>query len=176
MKKMITVLTLAAALFITGFSQEDPSPARHGKQFFEGENFPFPAKFKEKMMNLGREKNYCHNRLGLSHRMLEELELSKDQAEKVEQIKIRYKKMNIDIDAEKEKLKIDKHQAMKNLNFSEAKNVVKKISDVRLKGQNARIDEMSEIVKILNKEQNEKLKELISAPGGKGHKKMHRPK
>jgi hypothetical protein len=62
------------------------------------------------------------------------------------------------------------------MNFSEAKNIVKKISDVRLKGQNAKIDEMAEMTKLLSKDQLEKFRELHSAHGRMGMKKMNRMK
>lgn len=177
MKKITAVMTLAAAIFVLSFAQAaqtDPSD----KPFFRGNEMPMMGRMHQGpgMNKRGGDCGMRGERGGFGPMMVEELDLSKEQIDKIEQIKIKYRKMDIDLDAEKEKLQIDKHQAMQDLNFSEAKNIVKKISDVRLKSQNARIDEMSEMTKILSKDQIEKFRELHSGFGRKGMNKMNKMK
>lgn len=172
MKKMTLLMTLTAAILMMTFAQATATDMKPGreinieKHMIRGEEMPMMRKMHH---NPGQ-------RGGFGPMMFEELDLSKEQIEKIEQIKIKHRKMNIDLDAEKEKLQIDKHQAMQDMNFSEAKNIVKKISDVRLKGQNAKIDEMAEMTKLLSKDQLEKFRELHSAHGRMGMKKMNRMK
>lgn len=182
MKKMTLLLTLAAAMLTVTFAQATATDMKPGREFniekhmIRGEEMPMMGRMHQ---GKGQKGGYCGmrgERGGFGPMMFEELDLSKEQIEKIEQIKIKYRKMNIDLDAEKEKLQIDKHQAMQDLNFSEAKNIIKKVSDVRLKVQNARIDEMAEITKLLSKDQVEKFRELHSAHGRMGMKKMNRMK
>jgi Spy/CpxP family protein refolding chaperone len=178
MKKITAVMTLAAAIFVLSFAQATEKEISIEKRMIRGEEMPMMGKMHQGP-GMNKRDGDCGmrgQRGGFGPMMFEELDLSKEQIEKIEQIKIKYRKMNIDLDAEKEKLQIDKHQAMQDLNFSEAKNIVKKVSDVRLKVQNARIDEMAEITKLLSKDQIEKFRELHSAHGRMGMKKMNRMK
>lgn len=185
MKKMTTILTLAAAIFVLSFAQATATDMKPGrevnieKHMIRGEEMPMMGRMHQGpgMNKRGGDCEMRGERGGFGPMMFEELDLSKEQIEKIEQIKVKYRKMNIDLDAEKEKLQIDKHQAMQDMNFSEAKNIVKKISDVRLKTQNARIDEMTEITKMLSKDQIEKFRELHSGFGRMGGmNKMHKMK
>ncbi|MBN2858328.1 MAG: hypothetical protein JXN63_07995, partial [Candidatus Delongbacteria bacterium] len=101
--------------------------------------------------------------------MMEQLDLSKDQAEKIHQIKMKYEKSDIDTKAGLKKLKIDKHEAMRNMNFDDAKKTVRQMSELKTKMQISKIDEMAEITKVLNKEQLEKFKELHGGQGFMKH-------
>ncbi|MBN2857061.1 MAG: Spy/CpxP family protein refolding chaperone [Candidatus Delongbacteria bacterium] len=178
MKKITAVLTLAAAMLMMTFAQATEKEINIEKRMIRGEEMPMMGRMHQGsgMNKRGGDCKMMGEKGGFGPMMFEELDLSKEQIGKIEQIKVKYRKMDIDLDAEKEKLQIDKHQAMQDMNFSEAKNIVKKISDVRLKSQNARIDEMAEITKLLSKDQIEKFRELHSAHGRMGMMKMNRMK
>ncbi len=177
MKKATLILTLAAAMLMLTFAQPAEKEVTIEKKFIRGDEMPTVRKMNH-APGMNKRCGDCGMRgekEGFGPMIFEKLELNIDQISKIEQIKIRYKKMNIDFDAEKEKLRIDRHQAMKDMNFSEAKNIVKKISDVRLKIQSSGIDEIAEITKILTKEQLEKFKEIHGSHFQDKHKmKMKR--
>lgn len=104
--------------------------------------------------------------------MFDQVGLSKEQQEKIHQIKIKNQKSDIDTKAELKKLMIDKQEAMRELNFEKAKEATKKISDLKAKSQIANIDEKIEIFKVMTKDQIEKIKEFHKQPGMMKHKMM----
>ena len=101
--------------------------------------------------------------------MIEYLELNDDQIEKIYKIRLKYDKKEIDVRSEQKKLRIDKNEAMKDMDFAKARNVTKKMSEVTSKIQLMKIDQREEMSKILNKEQIKQMKKmhLMRNKGGK---------
>jgi len=183
MKKLITALALTAALGLSIFAQPASAPA--DKNFKPGfgpgmENCDGMGPM-HKGMEGKRDRERCGDDFEgrgqhFGPMMIENLDLSKDQMDKIHQIKVKYDKADIDLSAELKKLKIDKHEAMMELNFDKAKEVTKKMAEVRTKSQMGNIDEMSELAKVLSKEQLEKFKEMHKNPGMMKHKMMNKDK
>jgi len=177
MKKLLTTLILAGALLIAASAQEIstlPATSKPGMgPGFNMENCTGngPGVMGHKMGNdhNSRFKKGGMGRENCGPAMMEQLGLSKDQSEKIHQIKMKYEKNEIGMEADLKKLKIDKHEAMRNMNFEEAKKIVKQMSEIRSKKNLSKIDEMAEITKVLSKEQLEKFKELHSGQGFMKH-------
>jgi Spy/CpxP family protein refolding chaperone len=177
MKKLLTTLILAGALLIAASAQETSTPPASAKPGM-GPGFNpekctgnGPGVMGHKM---GNDHNDRFQKGGMGKEpcgpaMMEQLGLSKDQSEKIHQIKMKYEKNEIGMEADLKKLKIDKHEAMRNMNFEEAKKIVKQMSEIRSKKNLSKIDEMAEITKVLSKEQLEKFKELHSGQGFMKH-------
>ncbi len=156
MKKMITAIILTGAVLFTAAAQ--------------GPNMR--EMMREKAM---RARHHHHGHMhGFNRKMMEQLEVTAEQRDKIEAVRVRFQKQMIDLQAEMKKLRIDKRTEMNALNFSKAKNINKLMSDNMLKMKNAKIDEISEMVKILNKEQTEKYKELNSSAGRAEGMKMRK--
>ena len=66
--------------------------------------------------------------------------------------------MEIDLKADQKKLRIDKNEAMKDMDFTKARNVTKAMSESRTKVQLMNIDQKQEMSKIHSKEKIEKMK------------------
>ncbi|MCK4980572.1 MAG: Spy/CpxP family protein refolding chaperone [Candidatus Delongbacteria bacterium] len=159
MKKMITTLTLLTLLVVGAFAQEAVKTDNDFKPGFR--NFEGHGDFHGRK-DMGRKD---HRREGFErgdHRfgpqMIEYLDLTDEQVEKMHKIKIKYDKMEIDLKADQKKLRIDKNEAMKDMDFTKARNVTKAMSESRTKVQLMNIDQKEEMSKILSKEQIEKMK------------------
>ncbi len=188
MKKLITALALTAALGLSILAQPASAPA--DKNFKPGSGPGMGMENCDGMgpmhKGMGRMDKKCGKGMNnddfdgndrhFGPMMIENLDLSKDQTDKIHQIKIKYDKADIDLRAELKKLKIDKHEAMIELNFEKAKEVTKKMAEVRTKTQMGNIDEMSELTKVLSKEQLEKFKDMHKNPGMMKHKMMNKDK
>ncbi|HQO10375.1 MAG TPA: hypothetical protein PLK90_01530 [Clostridiales bacterium] len=184
MKKTITAIILTAALAALMFAQ--PGTAQSEKMTKPGivqandvENCdgygPMHKGMGKMHKNHGKNvRNDDFDRQGqhFGPMMIENLDLKKDQIEKIHQIKIKYDKADIDLKAELKKLKIDKHEFMSDLNFDKAKEITKKMADVRTKTQMGNIDEIAELTKVLTKEQLEKFKEMHKNPSMMKHNMM----
>ena len=90
--------------------------------------------------------------------MIEYLELNDEQVEKMHKIRVKFDKKEIDLKADQKKLRIDKNESMKDMDFAKARKVSKQMSEVTSKIQLMNIDQKEEMSKILTKEQNEKMK------------------
>lgn len=88
----------------------------------------------------------------------DELDLSKEQQEKIEDARVEMKKDIIPIKSEIDILQIEKHEALKDENFSQVKQLIKDISKKRTAIQFIQIDHKEEVSKILTDEQKELLK------------------
>jgi NACalpha-BTF3-like transcription factor len=124
-------------------------------------------------MKHGGEKKFDRDGMGNENfgpMMMEQLGLTLEQKEKIHQLKIKYEKNEIANNAELKTLRLDKREAMRNMNFENAKKVVKQMADVKTKIQISKIDEMNEITKVLDKGQLEKFREMHSNPGMMKHK------
>lgn len=189
MKKLITALALTAALGLSIFAQPASAPA--DKNFKPGfgpgmgmENCDGMGPMHKGMggMEGKRDRERCGGDdfegrgQHFGPMMIENLDLSKEQMDKIHQIKVKFDKADIDLSAELKKLKIDKREAMMELNFDKAKEVTKKMAEVRTKTQMGNIDEMSELTKVLSKEQLEKFKDMHRNPGMMKHKMMNKDK
>lgn len=160
MKKMITTLTLLAFLAVGAYSQ---TSAPVDKGFKPGIGYPDCPEMGRK--DFSRNNHYRDGKFGkrdheFGPRMIEMLNLTDEQVEKMHKIKIKYDKMEIDVKAEQKKLGIDKKEAMKNMEFDKAKKITKQMSELRTKHQIMNIDQKEEFSKILNKEQIEKMKKF----------------
>jgi len=92
--------------------------------------------------------------------MCEELDLTDEQKEQMEDLHIRNRKEMITERANLELLDIDKRSAMKDKNFKQAKSVTKEIFKMKQDIAISRIDQQEERWNILTPEQQEKAEEL----------------
>lgn len=158
MKKMLTTLTLLTFIVVGSFAQptkiiEKDVEYRMGNRDHHG------------MGKTHGERRENHRREGLERRdhqfgpqMIEFLDLNDEQVEKMHKIKVKFDKKEIDIRAEQKKLRIDKGEAMKDMDFAKARKITKQMSAVTSKMQLMNIDQKEEMSKILTKEQVEKMK------------------
>jgi len=186
MKKLLTILSLISVLSLSVFAQDNDGPA--GKNFKPGFG---PGHGQENCNGMGPMQKGMKGNCGKDWQdddfdgrrgnhfgpmIVEQLELSNEQIDQIHKIKIKYDKMDIDLKAELQKLRIDKHEAMTEMNFDKAKEVTKKMAEIRTKTQMGNIDEMIELTKVLTKEQQEKMKDFHKAPGMMKHKMMNKEK
>ena len=109
---------------------------------------------------MGRRGQKKHLRGEFGFYIMQELNLTEKQEEKINSIKTDFKKKGIDLHSEIEKLRIDKREAMKNEKFSKAKSLVDEISTVRIQLNKNRISLQEAIHNELTDEQKKKLKKL----------------
>ena len=175
MKKMITTLTLLTFLVVGAFAQETRIIEKEVEYRIGDQNHHRMGKMQ------GERKE--HRREGFErgdHRfgpqMIELLDLNDEQVEKMHKIKVKYDKAEIDVRGEQKKLRIDKGEAMKDMDFTKARNVTKKISEVNAKIQLMKIDQKEEMSKVLNKEQIIKMKKahFMRNKGGKKDGKVEK--
>ncbi|MDA3885969.1 MAG: Spy/CpxP family protein refolding chaperone [Candidatus Delongbacteria bacterium] len=155
MKKMITTLTLLTFLVVGAFAQTS-APA--DRSFKPGIGQPDCPEMERRGDH--RRGNFEKGDHYFGPKLKEMLDLTDQQVEKMHKIKIKYEKNKIDLNADAKKLKIDKQEAMKDMDFDKAKKITKELSDIRTKMQIMKIDQKQEITKLLNKEQIEKMKKL----------------
>ena len=98
---------------------------------------------------------------GFFERLCEELELTDYQIEQMEQMHINQKKRMIQIKSEIEILKIDKWEALKNHNFTQAKEIIEVIADKKLEIALTTIDNMEKRWDLLSDEQKAEAEELM---------------
>lgn len=115
---------------------------------------------------------------GMKLEMLEELDLSDAQLEKMGSIKTSHRKQQIRLKADLEILQIDKKEALKKKQFADAKKVNAEISKLKLQMSNAKIDQQAAIWDELTEKQQEKaeatMKNLHKNRKGKIAKKNKR--
>ncbi|MDA3838597.1 MAG: Spy/CpxP family protein refolding chaperone [Candidatus Delongbacteria bacterium] len=151
MKKIITTLTLLTLLVAGSFAQ---TSAPVDKSFKHG----IGQADHSEMGRRGERREKGDHKFG--PRLKEMLNLTDQQVEKMHDIKIKYDKKEIDLNATSKKLRIDKKEAMKDMEFTKAKKITNELSDIRAKMQIMDIDQKQDISKLLNKEQIEKFKKL----------------
>ena len=151
MKKLAFVVigVIAVIGLLTAFDGD-------GRGFNEGEHHPMRGKmFKDgdhqKMMQ-GKHNEY--------QMMCEELDLTDEQKEQMEDLHIKNRKEMITERANLELLEIDMRSAMKDKNFKQAKSVTKEIFKMKQDIAISRIDQQEERWNILTPEQKEKAEEL----------------
>lgn len=177
MKKMITTLTLLTFLVVGAFAQEATNmnnDFRPGFRHFEGHgDFHGRNDMGRKGSRRGEGFERGDHRFG--PQMIEFLDLNDEQVEKMHKIKVKFDKKEIDVRAEQKKLRIDKNEAMKDMDFAKARKVTKQMSEVTAKIQLMNIDQKEEMSKILNKEQIQKMKKAHFMGNRGGRKdKMHK--
>jgi len=127
----------------------------------------------------GKEGRNEHGKKGgmqkemMMGRMMEALELSDAQKNKIEALNFEHKKQMIEVKAELETLQLDKREAMKDNDFAAAKKLNSKIFDTKEEIANARLDLKEKIMKELTPEQQEKAKELHKKIGRRKMMKEH---
>ena len=160
MKKMITTLTLLTFLVVGVFAQE----ATNMNNDFRPElrNYDGYGYFHGRNNNGRRESRRGEGFERIDHRfgpqMIEYLDLTDEQVEKMHKIRVKFDKQEIDVRSEQKKLRIDKNEAMKDMDFAKARKVTKQMSGVTAKIQLMKINQKEEMSKILTKEQVEKMK------------------
>ena len=90
----------------------------------------------------------------------EELKLTTEQKEKIEDLRLEFKKEMVDIDAKLERLRIEKREASKDNKFSEIKDLNEKLSEIRVEKMNRGVDLKEKIYTQLTDEQKKTMKEL----------------
>ncbi|MBN2789406.1 MAG: hypothetical protein JXR69_04400 [Candidatus Delongbacteria bacterium] len=164
MKKMITTLTLLAFL-ATGVFAQTSAPADKGfKPGIGNPDCPQYEKFHENK-DFGRKGfrkggDFEGRGDGFGPRMIEMLELNDDQIEKMHKIKVEFDKKEIDLKATEKKLRIDKKEAMKDMDFSKARSITKEMSKTRTDLQILHIDEKEKMAMVLTKDQIAKMKKM----------------
>jgi len=123
----------------------------------DGEHHPM----RDKMLKDGDH----HSKMqGMHHdgylMMCEELDLTNEQKEQMEDLRIKNKKEMITVKASLELLEIDKRSAMKDKDFKQAKAVTKKIFEKKQDVAISRIEEHKQRWNILTPEQKEKAEEM----------------
>lgn len=98
--------------------------------------------------------------------MIKELNLTKEQQQKFEDMRLEHKKYMNTKQAEMENLRMDKQNAMRDGDYAKAKMLNKNIADLDLSIENTKVDHHQAMMKELTKEQQEKLKELRMMRGG----------
>jgi len=162
MKKMITTLTLLTFLVVGAFAQEATNTNndfRPGLRNQDGQGRGDSHRRNNndrKGSRRGEGMERGDHRFG--PQMIEYLDLSDEQVEKMHKIRVKFDKKEIDLKADQKKLRIDKNEAMKDMDFAKARKVTKDMSEARSKIQLMNIDQKEEMSKILTKEQVEKMK------------------
>ena len=152
MKKTVLILTLVlAAGLVFAFHGEGK-----GEKRFEG-----------------KRHNDMQKEMMMEH-MMEALELSDAQKDKVETLTFEHKKQMIEVRAELETLLLEKKEAMKDNDFAAAKKLNAKIFDKKEEIANARLDLKDDIMNELTPEQQEKAKDLHKKMGKRKMMKEHR--
>jgi len=106
--------------------------------------------------------------------MCEELDLTDEQKDQMEDLRIKNRKEMITERANLELLDIDKKSAMKDKNFKQAKSVTKEIFKMKQDIAISRIDQQEERWNILTPEQQDKAEELKGEHHSPKHKMMKR--
>ena len=122
----------------------------------DGEHHPM----KDKMSRGGDHSKMMQGKHDGFQMMCEELDLSDDQKEQMNDFRIKDKKEMIVIEADLKLLEIDKRSAMKDKNFKQAKSVAKEISKLKEQIAINRIEQHEQRWNILTPEQKEKAEEL----------------
>jgi Spy/CpxP family protein refolding chaperone len=104
--------------------------------------------------------------------MMKELNLTKEQQQKFEGMRLEHKKYMNTKQAEMENLRMDKQNAMRDGDYNKAKMLNKNIADLDLAIENAKVDHHMAMMKELTKEQQEKMKEMRAMKGGPMMKSM----
>ena len=151
MKKLVFVVigVIAVIGLLTAFDGD-------GRRFDEGERHPM----RDRMSKDGDHYNKMQGMHDEYQMMCEELDLTDEQKEQMEDLHIRNRKEMITERANLELLDIDKRSAMKDKNFKQAKSVTKEIFKMKQDIAISRIDQQEERWNILTPEQKEKAEEL----------------
>ncbi len=82
------------------------------------------------------------------HSIMSELNLTADQQKKMDEMHLKFQKLNIDKHAVIQKKAIDKQQAMRNEDFTAAKKLTAELFDLKAELANQRIEQHEEMSKI----------------------------
>ena len=158
---MITTLTLLTLLVVGAVAQETTNMNNDSRPGFKNHDGQGHGDFhgrKDGRKGSRRGEGLKRGDHKFGPQMIEYLDLNDEQVEKMHKIKVKYQKKEIDVKGEQKKLRIDKNEAMKDMDFAKARTVTKQMSEVTSKIQLMKIDQKEEMSKILNKEQIEKMK------------------
>ena len=91
---------------------------------------------------------------------LQELNLSEDQENQIEKLRVKHQKDMIDLRADLDKINIEKREAMKNADFSKAKSLIDKIYGKKAEIAKKNLAHHENVYNILTPEQREAAKKL----------------
>ena len=165
MKKLVFVVigVIAVIGLLTAF---DGDCGGHG----DGERHPM----KDKMFKGGEHPKMMQGRHDGFQMMCEELDLTDEQKEQMEDLRISSRKDMIVTEADLKILEIDKRSALKDKDFKQAKAVTKEIFKLRQQGAIKRIEQHEQRWNILTPKQKEKAEELMEEHRPKNIKKLKR--
>jgi len=141
MKKIILIVIIMA-VSIMAFAKGGFSKIGRDRHFDHGDG--------DHRNQISEFRNSIHN--------LRDLDLTKEQKDKMEEILTKYRKEIIDFRSKFESLKIDERSEMRKGNFEKAKTISKKVSKIKEEISFSNIDRQKNIYNILTKEQQEKFK------------------
>jgi len=162
MKKIIITLVMLVLVIGMVSAQEEFTKQHHpcerygegqGKGRGEGHGKGF-GKQHHGMMGKGMGGPQFHEQ------MMEELDMTDDQKDKIREFQTDNKKLAIQKQSEIKILRIEIHEALRKQKFSEAKRITEKISDIEKDLAVNRIDMHEKHWKILTDDQKEKAKEM----------------
>jgi Spy/CpxP family protein refolding chaperone len=154
MKKIIVTLVLIVGILAT-LSAYDGMRQQQGKDIDNCQK------------NMNKQHGKMQNNMSKQHgiekgfyMLMEELELTENQEEQIEELKIAQKKSMIQLEAEIDLLKVDKHTAMKNHDFKELKKLTGKMFDLKKNIALKQVEFREAIWNVLTAEQQAKADEM----------------
>ena len=165
MKKLVFVVigVIAVIGLLTAFDGD-------GRRFNDCDQHPM----KGKMLKDGGHPGMMQGMHDGYQMMCEELDLTDEQKEQMEDLHINSRKEMIVTGADLKILEIDKRSAMKDKDFKQAKAVTKEIFKLKQQGAIKRIEQQEQRWNILTPEQKEKAEELMGEHHSPKRKMMKR--
>lgn len=112
------------------------------------------------MERMERGRNGHHGGM-MMMRIMNQLELTEDQKDKLEDLRVTNQKSNIAAKAEIDAKEVDANVAKKDMNFKNMKKITSEIADLKEKMKLKNIDHMEKCWNILTTEQQEEAKKLM---------------
>ena len=122
-----------------------------------------------KMGKKGRKMRKGGNGFHFGPRMIEELKITDDQLVKIDAIRLEFQKKRIDTKASMDKIKLEKREAIKNEDFSNAKKITEQYFENRKVEEINKLDMMEKMLNQLTPEQRKKFKTLKRSRTGHHH-------
>jgi len=97
------------------------------------------------------------------HKLSDELNLTKEQRDKIADIRIKYEKERISLESDLKKIRLDTTNLLKNIdkNLTEIESMYNKMANIRVKMKMSHLKQKIETKNILTDKQKEKLEEII---------------
>jgi len=107
-----------------------------------------------------KQSNYNSAGFRFGPRMIEELKITDEQLVKIDAIRFEFKKKMIDVKANKQKIQLEKREAIKNENFTKAKSITKEYFKTRATEEVDKLNMMEKMLNELTPEQRKKFTNL----------------